>query len=212
MTIFAVGSIESNTIKTIILSCSNAGLGGASEDTVRVIKDIIEDCKECLISFIKTCEILCQDFQYGAPSPESLPITNFSKVAFATDMCDQDYKARMLLLDEVVKVEIMLLLFNHASTNVTLIDQHYQIPSPDYLTQDLESDATIDSTDNFVNNISEKNIRLKIDFHHHLCNGWVKYLNKNLWNYLRKALANKVKEIEPCIRVTIGMGSVTREL
>ena len=179
MNAFAVGMMESNTIKPIILSCSKVGLGETSKDTVKTIKDIAWDVKENLEDFIKACELLRLDFQYDAPSLGSLAINNCSKADFATDTRNQYCKARILLTDEVTKEEGMFLLFKFISTNVALIDQHYQILSPDHFIQELDSDAPIYYTDNAVNEISEQDIRLKIDCHHNLRSVWLKALNKN---------------------------------
>lgn len=94
-------------------------------------------------------------------------------------------------MDEVTKVEVICTLFNYVFTNIMLIEQCFQIPSPDHSTQELDSDAPIDRTDNIVNKFSEQNIRLKIDCHRHLCNVWVESLDKNLCRYLRKVLEDE---------------------
>ena len=59
---FTADAMESNSMKTIIVSCYKVGLGKMIEDTAQIIKDVVEDGNECLAAFVKTCDAFYLDF------------------------------------------------------------------------------------------------------------------------------------------------------
>ena len=63
-------------------------MGEISKDIVSITKDITEDSKEYLVAFTKIHKALHLDFEYNILSPNSLNMTNYSEVAFATDTCN----------------------------------------------------------------------------------------------------------------------------
>ena len=101
LTTLAAGIKEAGTTMPTLMSCSHAALGGASEQTVAAIADVIEAGQEHLSEWKETVETMHPDFNHDIPGPESLSLSNCKNAAFTTDTCNQACKSRSLLIEKV---------------------------------------------------------------------------------------------------------------
>ena len=94
--------------RSIVFSCPEVGLGSTSKDDVNTFLRTLENGREhlarCATIFIK----VCPGEEHNIPPAKHLTIRSFRSAAGITDACNQAYKSRRLLFDEV-KENICLL-------------------------------------------------------------------------------------------------------
>ena len=103
MLTFAAGIIENNQLRPIILQSAKVGIGEKSEDTVEIMKEILEDSKEYLEWLKEICEREFPYFKYDIPPSSAVTLSNCKTSVISSDCCNQAQKIRRLMKDDIEK-------------------------------------------------------------------------------------------------------------
>lgn len=101
LTAFAVAVKNDDALRSIVLSCSEIGLGGSASDTVSNILRILDNGREHLVKWAERFTLLHPNEDHNIPPPENLTIAKCRSAADTTDTCNQAYKSRALLREEI---------------------------------------------------------------------------------------------------------------
>ena len=101
LTTFSARIKKSNTIKSIVLSCSHVSIGATLEDTVQDTSDIVEDVRDYLDKWRSSISKLHPTCLHDTPDSEALSLKNCDSSAHTIDTCNQACESRKLLIEHV---------------------------------------------------------------------------------------------------------------
>ena len=94
--------INRNTLlKPLVLSCSEIGVGSTSEDTIDSVKRILFNGREYLSRWVRRFIKMHPEDTHDIPIEDDLTLGNMVSAADTNDTCNQAYKSRRLLDQEV---------------------------------------------------------------------------------------------------------------
>ena len=102
MTTFAAGITQSNEMRPIIMQAAKVGLGESAVNAVEVMKEILDDGRECLERLKETCEREFPDYKHDIPPSSSVTLSNCRTSVLSSDACDTAQKTRRLTKDEII--------------------------------------------------------------------------------------------------------------